>query len=296
MGQDIAGGAPAYTYALAGWPLAHSLSPAVHNAAFAAAGRPDRYVLCPTPPAALEAFVTRVRAGDLAGANVTVPHKLAVRRLVDEESHLVRVTGAVNTLVRTPTGVRGENTDVAGCLAALAALDALQGAGRRALVLGAGGAARAVALALVTQGFEVLVMARRVDGAAAVAETIARAVRGARLSSEVWSPTRLVAAAGRSQLLANCTPIGAAACPGAGADAGDSPWPASSPIPPHLTVLDVVAWPQETPLVMQARAAGARAGGGLAMLVGQAAQAWRLWTRSQPSMDAMWAAARAGEP
>lgn len=277
------------TYALIGWPLTFSLSPAIHGAAFRAAGVPGRYVLEPTPPHGLAAFVAGVRAGAWAGANVTLPHKTAVRDLLDDESRLVAATGAVNTLLVSDGGVRGENTDVAGCLHALTALGAADGAGRPALVIGAGGAARAVVHALLQRDYAVLVLSRRAARAAVVAGALARAWPGARLGAGLLTAERLTAEAERARLLVHCTPLGAA-----GPDtSGRSVWPDHAPFPAHMAVLDLVTVPAPTCLVARATAAGAPAAGGLDMLIGQAAEAWRLWTGVEPPLEAMTAAARA---
>jgi shikimate dehydrogenase len=272
---------------LAGWPLDYSLSPAMHTAAFAAAGIAARYVLRPTAGAELAALVDQVRSGALAGANVTVPHKVTARRLVDEAGQLAAVTGAVNTLVGVAAGVRGENTDVAGFLGALGQVGAEDGSGGRALVLGAGGAARAATVALAARGYRVTVLGRRAAQAAAVSAEIGGRLPDSVISWAEWTAERLVAEAASARLLVNATPIGS------GAAAGRCPWPEDLLVPRHLAVMDMVAWPAETRLVTRARAAGARAAGGLEMLVLQAAEAWRLWTGLKPPVEAMRAAARA---
>jgi shikimate dehydrogenase len=279
-------GAPHGSYALLGWPLEHSLSPVLHDAAFAALGIDARYTLRPTPADELALAVDAVRSGALAGANVTLPHKETVRRLLDDESELATALGAVNTLVRTPHGVRGENTDVAGFRHALSRIDAADGSGRRAVVLGAGGAARAVAYTLLRSGYSVRVLNRSAGPLGLMLATLYRALPGAMLSSDLLSDTRLLAAASRADLLVNTTPVGAAPGPAA------SLWPKLAEIPARLTVVDIVAWPPETELVRRARAAGATAIGGLSMLLGQAAASFELWTGREAPLDAMRSALR----
>ncbi len=314
------------TYALIGWPLAFSLSPAMHRAAFRAAGIDADYVLRPTPPGQLPAAVDDLRAGQLAGANVTVPYKVDIRRWLDDESDLAAAVGAVNTVVRTPDGgLRGENTDVAGFRHALAALDVAASPGARAVLIGAGGAARAVGLALLDAGFHVRILSRSTARGGTVAGQLYRARPGAGLASALLTPAALVEAAARAALVVNATTLGAGGSaiggaigstvggtgadhppervdltaargqggPGAGAADRDSPWPEDVPVPAHLVVIDIVAWPLETPFVRHARACGARAAGGLDMLVGQAAAAFRLWTGIAPPLDVMHAAALA---
>lgn len=270
------------SFALIGWPLTFSLSPAMHRAAFRAAGIDADYGLRPTPAADLAGVVDDLRAGRLAGANVTVPHKVEIRRWLDDESDLATAIGAVNTIVRTPGGLRGENTDVEGFHRALAALGPLP-AGSDAVVLGAGGAARAVAQALLEAGFGVRILSRRTGQGGTLAAGLYRAHPGARLASGRLTPEAIVDAAQGAALLVDAT--------GASAGGAGCLWPATVPVPPHLAIIDLIAWPLETPLVRLARAAGARAIGGLDMLVGQAAASFRLWAGFDPPPGVMRAAA-----
>jgi shikimate dehydrogenase len=273
-------------YALLGWPLPFSLSPAILNAAFAAAGIKAIYTLRPTPSAELAAAVEALRRGDLAGANVTVPHKATVCRQVDLESDLVTAIGAANTLVCTPSGVLAENTDVTGFQRLLETVDGRNGRGRRAVVLGAGGAARAVAYALLSCDYEVKILSRSTAQAGVVAAQLYRVQPEGRLSTGWLTPALLVPEAEQADLLVNATPVGSAS------DPEGSLWPADRPFPPHPTVVDLVAWPPDTPLVRQAQAAGAWAVGGLEMLVGQAAAAFELWMGQPAPLEAMQRAAR----
>ena len=154
---------PTAHYALVGWPLVASASPAMHNAAFAAAGIDAAYELRPTPPDphALDDVVAQLRAGALTGVNVTVPYKVSMRNLVEDESRIVLKTGAVNTVVMTADGhLRGENTDVVGFGHIVRALGVADGRGKRAVVLGAGGSARAVVGVLLAGGYAVDVLNR----------------------------------------------------------------------------------------------------------------------------------------
>jgi shikimate dehydrogenase len=282
------------TYALLGWPLAHSLSPAIHDAAFAALGIEARYLPCPTPPDRLGAPIDALRAGEIAGANVTVPHKVAVRERLDKESVLASALGAVNTIVRNRDGLRGENTDVAGFLHALTVAGVADGRGRLAVVLGAGGAARAVVWALVETGYAVIVLNRSTERRSEFLGVLDRAARGVGTSASpprARAPVRLagapltsesiVAAGARADLLVNATSAGAAP------DIDDSLWPDDRPVPARLTVIDIVAWPPETRLVRQAREGGARAHGGLEMLIGQAAASFSLWTGREAPIEVM---------
>lgn len=270
---------------LIGWPVAHSLSPAMHNAAFAALGLNWRYVPLPVPPDALKAAVEGLAALGFRGANVTVPHKEAVLPLLHARSPGVEATGAANTLVveeEEALHLRGHNTDGQG------ALDALRRGGfnpadRRAVVVGAGGAARAVVHSLLTAGVQEIVVLNRT------------AERGCRLLADLapeasethaleLRPPALVEAARAADLLVNATPVGM--WPRTDA----SIWPTGVPLPAHLTVFDLVYVPRETRLLAQARAAGAGPIGGLDMLVSQGARAFELWTGESAPVEVMRAA------
>ena len=273
------------THALIGWPLAHSLSPAMHNAAFEHARIDARYASHPVAPDDLGAFVGRLKSGELEGANVTVPHKLSVRSMIDAESDIVAATGAVNTIVRTRDGLRGENTDVAGFRHALEEAGAPASGGSRAVVIGAGGSARAVVFTLLGAGWCVTVLNRSSDSLGLLAATMRRAFSSPRLAAAQLDAARLAVAARDADILVNATPIGSS--PGL----DDSPWPDGTPVPAHLIVIDLVAWPHETHLARQAREGGADFHGGVEMLIWQAASSWSLWTGRPAPVAVMRAAA-----
>jgi shikimate dehydrogenase len=274
-------------YALLGWPLGGGQSAAMFGAAFRAAGLDATYADRPTPPEGLGAAVAELRGGLLAGANVTVPHKLAIRPLLDDETALATAVGAVNTVSWTLGGLLGDNTDVAGFRAALADLDPDLdpdlglGTGRRALVLGAGGAARAAVHVLAEAGYAIRVLSRSVGQGATLVAAVGRRPGAPVLSNGPLDEASLVASAADAHLLVNATPVGGAADPAA------CPWPADRALPARLAVLDLVAWPPETLLVARARAAGCRARGGRTMLLHQAAESFRLWTGQEPPLAAM---------
>lgn len=276
------------TYALLGHPLSFSLSPAMHRAAFRARGIDARYELRPTPPEGLRDALEALRRGDLAGANVTIPHKVAAAQLVEDESGVVRRVGAVNTILRTPEGfLRGENTDASGFLHVLRGLGMDDGRGRRAALLGAGGAARAVGGVLLQAGYALDVLNRSAGRSGVLASQLYRHFRGAMINTAPFDEATILELGARADLLVNATPLGAAP------EVEASPWPRSAPIPASLTVIDLVAWPTDTALVWHAREGGARAEGGLGMLVAQAARSFQLWTGQAPPLAEMRAAAEA---
>lgn len=268
---------------LIGWPVEHSLSPAMHNAAFAALGLNWHYSLLPTPPGAVKATLTRLKKRGYRGVNVTVPHKQAVMSYLDEIADSARAIGAVNTIVIQEGRLIGYNTDADGFLAALQEAG-FEPAGRRALVLGAGGAARAVVYALARAGCSVAIYNRTVRRAA----QLAHHMQNQNLRSPVtWVPITATLAdleLSGFDLLVNATSVGM------WPQSDASPWPDWLPMPSHWTVYDLVYNPLETRLLAQARAAGARAVGGLGMLIHQGALAFKMWTGVTAPIEVMRAA------
>ncbi|MDP8975681.1 MAG: shikimate dehydrogenase [Actinomycetota bacterium] len=257
-----------------GRPVAHSLSPVLHNAAFAALGLDWAYLAFDVAPGEAAAAVGGARALGIEGLSVTMPHKEAVARAVDRLSATAERLGAVNTVVRVGGDLVGENTDGQGFVDALRADLGFEPSGRRCLVVGAGGAARAVILALAEAGAaDVAVVGRsaqRVDAAAALVGEPAR-------------PGRPEGAA-EADLVVNATPVGMAGHP-------EGPPLDTGVLGPGQVVVDLVYHPAVTPLVAAARQRGAVAVGGLGMLVHQAAHAFRLWTGQDAPLEAMSAAA-----
>ena len=266
-----------------GYPLAHSVSPALQQAALDHHGIDARYEAWETPPEELEGRLNSLRGSDMLGASVTVPHKEAVIPYLDRLTPEAQRTGAVNTIVHRHGVLEGHNTDVPGFLRALREDGRFEPLGRRVLVLGAGGAARAVAFALVGQGVGELSIANRtLDRARSLVSdlnttvAVALALDASSLSNpDGW------------ELVVNCTTLGMRH----GAGEGETPIPASL-IPADALVCDLVYNPQETPLLRAAAQAGARTLGGLPMLVYQGAEAFRLWTDREPPIEVMFDAAR----
>jgi shikimate dehydrogenase len=261
---------------LLGDPVAHSLSPRIHNTAFQAQGVNAAYVATRVQADDLSAALDGLRAMQFLGANVTIPHKQAVRPLLDAETPRAEAVGAVNTIVRVepPDGapfLRGDNTDVAGFWAPLRPhADALDGAD--ALVFGAGGAARAVVYALLTEcSLSRLTLAVRTPSKA---EPLAHemAPYGPDTTLEVTPMDEARSALRASTLVVNATPLGMHPNEDA------TPWADTTDFTDAHIVYDLVYNPRMTRLLHEAAAKGATTIGGLGMLVGQAAAAYEQWT------------------
>ncbi|WP_285906066.1 shikimate dehydrogenase [Pseudodesulfovibrio pelocollis] len=246
-------------HGIIGWPLGHTLSPALHNWGFTSLGLDATYEAWPTKPDGLADFVARVRAQSIRGVSVTIPHKRAVMPLLDRLTERARAVGAVNTLYWEDGLLCGENTDVTGVAAPLRTMDALPGT---ALVLGAGGAARAAVAALRELGVpEILVANRTPDKARDLARQLsARAV--------AWE-ARMDQGAG---LVCNTTPLGMT---GDMIDA--TPWDALR-FTPGMIAYDIVYNPLRTRFLREAEAAGCITVSGLEMFLHQGLAQFRLWT------------------
>jgi len=271
---------------LIGWPVEHSLSPTMHNAAFDALGLNWRYVPLPVPPGQIAAAVRGLGALGFRGANVTVPHKQAVMAAVDSLGPSTRVLGAANTLVverraaQAPT-IGGYNTDDKGFVGALRQGGFEPEDGGDAVVVGAGGAARAVVFGLLSSGAgQVVVLNRTLERARTlVSELGRRPERADRLRALPLTTETLVESTRAADLLVNATTVGM------WPRVDGSVWPDDVPLPPHLTVFDLVYNPLETRLLRQARRSGAGAIDGLGMLVRQGALAFGMWTNQGLDVD-----------
>lgn len=267
---------------LLGWPLGHTRSPAMHNAAFAATHIEGIYLPLAVPPPRLVAAVTGLVALGFRGCNVTIPHKQAVLPLMHELTAAAQAIGAVNTIIVENEHLRGDNTDAPGFwsdLLELGIASEVEQAGR-ALILGGGGSARAVCYALASHDIPTTVIARR----PAQAEELVTSLRPhltatADIQARSWHD--LAEIAPEHTLIVNCTPLGMHP------HVETSPWPKDLAFHPQQILYDLVYNPECTQLMQQARAYGARAYHGLGMLVHQGALAWSLWTGQAAPVAAM---------
>jgi shikimate dehydrogenase len=268
--------------ALFGYPLSHSVSPAMHNAALADLGLTDwHYEALPIEPKRLGKAVETIRGEGYGGANVTVPHKEAVIQFLDGLTPVAEAIGAVNTLLKRDGKLIGHNTDAAGLLADFYAHD-VHISGKAVLILGAGGAARAAVAAIAPLGCEIRVAARRPDQIKSLESIV-----GSPDSIHSYDLTirDLQRASEAAALIINCTPMGMTP------NTNASPWFSAVALPRGAFVYDMVYNPSETLLTKQARAAGLRADTGLGMLIEQGALALELWTGKTAPRKLMRAAA-----
>jgi shikimate dehydrogenase len=266
-----------------GDPVGHSLSPLLHNAAFDALGLDWVSVAFPVAAGRVGDALAGMRAFGVRGLSVTMPHKQAAATGVDECTPVATSLGVVNCITLTEGRLVGDSTDGAGFLSALERGAGFEPSGRRCVVVGAGGAARAVVLALADAGAAEVVVVNRSSAHAEEAAALAGLV--GRVGSDVD-----IAGA---DLVVQATPVGMA-----GADAGGHRG-ASTPFDPDRLragqlVADLVYYPAVTPLLAAAMARGADTFGGLGMLVHQAALAIEQWTGQAAPVEAMWEAARPG--
>lgn len=262
-----------------GDPIGHSLSPAIHNAAFAALGLDWVYVALPTPQGAAEQAVHGMRALGIRGLSVTMPHKEQVIAALDELTADAARLGAVNCITRNGDRLVGDSTDGAGFVAGLDADFDFDPQGATCVVLGAGGAARSVVLALARAGARSIGVVNR---------TVARAEQAAALAGPVGAAMPVDAVAG-ADLVVNATPLGMDRG-GAGPELPCDP----ELLAPGQIVAELIYHPLETPLMRAALARGCRTSNGTSMLVFQAAVAFEAWTGADAPIAAMAAAVRSG--
>ena len=271
---------------LIGFPLEHSLSPQLHQAALQACDLEGAYRLYPVPPGEkrqtrLLSLLDLLRCGELQGLNVTIPLKVEVIALLDDLSPAAQTIGAVNTLYSEGNRLVGDNTDAAGFLVDLERhFKPGSGFPTNVLVLGAGGAARAVTYALLHSGWRVIIAARRVEQARELVSGRLGDGGGKLLAINLDSQAIREVADGFS-LVINATSMGMVP------HNLESPWPVDLPLPKGAFVYDLVYNPAETMLVQQARRSGLQATNGLGMLVEQAALAFERWTKVAAPRQAM---------
>jgi shikimate dehydrogenase len=268
---------------LIGYPLGHSLSPKIHAAALKACGLEGQYSLFPIAPEdkqGLKDLLARVRAGEIQGLNVTIPHKQNVIEFMDELTPTAKAIGAVNTIYMREDKLIGDNTDAPGFLSDLKRVigNRKLGIGKSAIVLGAGGSARAVVYALVNNGWNVTIAARRIEQAQQLSESFSN------YKLQVTEYSSFIFHLSSFALLVNTTPLGMTP------NTESSPLPENLSLPANAFVYDLVYNPRETKFVRDARAQGLHASTGLGMLIEQAALAFEKWTGHNPPREVLYQA------
>jgi shikimate dehydrogenase len=267
---------------LIGYPLSHSLSPKIHTAALQSCGLQGNYSLFPIRPEDkqnLEDLLYRVRSGEIHGLNVTIPHKQNLIPFLDELTPTASMIGAVNTIYSHNNILVGDNTDAPGFLVDLKKFlttETWRHGDLTALVLGAGGSARAVVYALVNDGWDVTIAARRIEQSQELAFQFGKA-KAIDFNPQMFQRSNL-------RMIVNTTPVGMTP------NIDQSPWPENLPFPTSAAIYDLVYNPPETKLVQGARYQGLNATTGLGMLIEQAVLAFEIWTGYKPPREVMFEA------
>jgi shikimate dehydrogenase len=262
---------------LIGHPVAHSLSGAMQQAAFDDQGIDATYEFWDRPPIELGDAIVELRGDDYLGANVTIPHKERVVPLVDRLTEEAHATGAVNTITKEGRRLVGHNTDVPGFRIALDRLVGKQKMPRLAVVLGAGGGARAVVYGLITEGFQrVVVFNRHLHRAEGLVKHFGRSASHMELRAMPWHESIIEAELAKTKVLINATSIGLVD--------DQAPVPGEL-IPPDLLVLDLIY--SRTRFLRDAEAAGCTVSDGEQMLLHQGAAAFTLWTGKPAPLELM---------
>ncbi len=266
--------------AIFGDPVGHSISPPMQGAALRELGIDMVYMAFQVAPAALGSAVEAIRALGIRGVNITIPHKERVMEFLDDLDETARVLGAVNTIVNNNGTLRGYNTDAGGFITSLEGETGFTPSGRAALVVGAGGAARAVVYGLAAgRASSIIIANRTARRAEALAEALARVCPGVEIKAAALDSIEMEGYLEGADLLVNATSLGM----GAEGRLG---------LPMRLlnkkaVVSDIVYTPMETELIKEARALGLLTHGGLGMLVGQGAKSFEIWTGKKAPVEVM---------
>ena len=264
-----------------GYPLGHSVSPVMHNAAFKKLGLDYEYVPFEVNPDDLEEALKGLRALHIAGFNVTIPHKETIVPLLDDVTKVARIIGAVNTVLNQEGKLIGYNTDGAGFIDSLKEDAKTDPKGKNAVVLGAGGASRAISVMLAESGARSVILADVLDEKAQELADYIKSYFGIDAKNVSPNSKDLQKAIDDADILVNSTPIGMHP------KTNQSPLSKDVTLPKKLLVYDLVYNPKETKLLKDAKAAGAKTCSGLGMLVRQGAIAFTIWTGEEAPIEVM---------
>lgn len=268
-------------FGIFGWPVEHSFSPAMHNSAFEKLQMDCAYVPFPVQPEYIGKAVDSIRSLGLSGVNVTIPHKSSVIKYLDEVSREAQLIGAVNTIVNRNGILTGYNTDAPGFLKSLETDAGVNPGGKRVLILGAGGAARAVSIQLAIAGAAEIALTSPVAGEAEGLANLIESSLNVKVSVINWDKQEISKNAEGFDILINATPVGM--------------HPRVEEKPPvdlenatrDLLVCDLIYNPNETMLLKEARDNGFKTLNGMGMLLYQGAIAFELWTGIEPPLEVM---------
>lgn len=266
---------------LIGYPLGHSVSPAMHNSAFTVLGLDFEYVPFEIESRDLLEGVNGLRALHVAGFNVTVPYKEKIISLLDEVTEVARVIGAVNTVLNQDGRLIGYNTDGAGFIASLKEDAKTDPKDKNVVVLGAGGASRAICVMLAENKVNSLTLADLDEDRAQDLAAYVNSYFGTKVKSLPAKSAELPKAIKKADILVNCTPIGMRP------KIDQSPLPKNTKLSAKTLVYDLVYNPQETKLLKEAKAAGCKTCSGLGMLVRQGSLAFTIWTGEEAPVNIM---------
>ena len=272
---------------LIGYPVKHSISPFFQQAALDYYELDICYEAWETLPGELEETVSRLRHPQNLGANVTVPYKESVLPLLDEIDEVASLIGAVNTIVKRDDRLAGFNTDAHGFIQALREQGNFEPESKQAIILGAGGAARAISFALMQEkAGSLTILNRTLERAEALADSLRSCQASTGLETKIvvlpWSTVNMPGTFEHCHLIVNCTTIGMKHSP----EEGKSPLSLET-IPSTALVYDLIYNPSPTPLLQLAQRAGANILGGLPMLVYQGVASFELWTQRKAPVDIM---------
>jgi shikimate dehydrogenase len=261
-----------------GDPIEHSLSPIMHNAAFQALQLDYVFLAFKVKPAEVENAVNGMRALNIRGLNVTMPHKSTVMNYLDRTDLSAQIVNSVNTILNKESKLFGFNTDGIGALKALKE-NGVEPKGRKVLLLGAGGAARAIAYTMAKEADELAVLNRTMKEAQALAKLLEKAANKKIVAGSL-SPVEIQHNLQDSDILINATSIGMK-------PKADESLVAPKLLRPDLSVMDIVYNPIETKLAKDAKAAGAKVISGVEMLIYQGAASFELWTGKSAPVEVM---------
>ena len=272
-----------FNLGLIGYPISNSVSPQIHSTALKEVGLDGEYKLYPIEPDDKQGLVdllTKVRIAEIHGLNVTIPHKQNVMLLLDELTPTAEAIGAVNTIAFKDDKLVGDNTDANGFWNDLQILvHGRHGKARKlkALILGAGGSARAVTYALLKHGWDVAISTRRIEQAEELAQQFP--TPNSQLTAISYDAPTLHSLLPTFHLIVNTTPVGMTSHP------QGSPWIEGLPFPPKAALYDLIYNPTETQLMKDAVQAGLPVRNGLGMLIGQALLSFEIWTGHKVPAD-----------